>query len=442
MTGYQFKKTSVFVVLLFVIYNLLFANSILFAQENTGNGETTQDEKRDLEQQLAELEKQITEHQEKINQYQKEGKNLKGEISSLNSKIDKLNLQIKSVNLTLYKLNNEIENTQKSVNEIESKIENYKYILSKAIRNLYEADGQNLMEIVFANNQLSNFFNDVTSIVIIQNNLRMTLSQVVKLRQEMLAKKQELADEKEDAENLKAIQQTQKASVQSVKSQKDSLLKITKGKESEYQKLLTKTKETAAQIRNRIFELLGGGELTFEKAYDYAIIAEKATGVRAALVLAVLHRESLFGQNTGRCGYKTAMKPKDIPVFLEILSKLGIDPDSMLVKVSCANRDGYYGGAMGPGQFIPSTWKIFESDIARLTGNNPPSPWNNSDAFVATALYLKKYGADSKITSEEKRAAATYYCGNNWRGYACSYYSSRVMETAQKFQKDIELINS
>ncbi len=432
--NHKIIKVMFSVILLFTIYQLPITRPV-FAQEQPA----PQEDRQALEQQLAELEKQIAEHQTKIDNYQKEGKNLKGEIGSLNAKIDKLNLQIKTVNLTLNKINSDINETQKNINQIESKIENYKYVLAKAIRNLYESDKQNLMEIVFANNQLSNFYNDVTSIVIIQNNLRTALSQVVKLRQELLAKKQDLSDDKEDAENLKAVQQSQKSTVESTKKQKDTLLKVTKGKESEYQKLLKQTEVSAAQIRIRIFEFLGGGELSFEKAYDYAKLAERATGVRSALILAVLHRESLFGQNTGRCNYKTAMNPKDKPIFLEILSKLGIDPESTVAKVSCANRDGYYGGAMGPAQFIPTTWKIFEAQISAMTGNNPPSPWNHSDAFMATALYLKKYGADNGY---EKKSAAIYYCGTNWQRYACSYYASRVIETTKKFQQDIDLINS
>lgn len=399
----------------------------------------TQEQRTELERQLAELEKQIEEHQEKIEGYQKEGKNLKSEISGLNAKIDKLNLQIKAVNLTLKKLNEDIVKTQRNINQTENKIENYKYTLSRSVRNLYEADSQNLMEILLANTRLSNFFNDINNILLVQNNIQTALTDIVKLRQELLAQKQELSEEKTDAENLKAIQQSQKTGVEGAKKQKDTLLKVTKGKESEYQKLLKKTQETAAQIRIRIFELLGGGELTFEKAYDYAKLAERATGVRAALILAVLHRESLFGKNTGRCSYKTAMNPKDKPIFLEIVSKLGMDSDSIVAKVSCANRDGAYGGAMGPAQFIPSTWKIFEAQIAAMTGNNPPSPWNHADAFMATALYLKKYGADDGY---EKKSAAIYYCGSNWRRYACSYYANRVIETAKKFQQDIDFMNA
>ncbi|MDI6821035.1 MAG: lytic murein transglycosylase [Patescibacteria group bacterium] len=429
------------------IFQIVFAQNEDQNQDNTNSTEittppTTETERTALENQLADLEKQIAENQKTIETYQKQGKTLKNEINTINTKINKLNLQMKAVNLQLTKLNKEINDAQRQINRTENRIDEHKDAISRTIRTLYEADSTNLFEILVVHRRLSDFFSDISNATIIQENLRVALTKIVKLRQELLHQKEELSLEKEDAENLKIIQQSQKKGVELTQAQKTQLLKTTQGKESEYQKLLQKTKETAAQIRSRIFEFLGGGELTFEKAYDYARLAEGATGVRAALILAVLHRESLLGKNTGRCNYKKAMNPRDIPVFLEILKNFNIDPDSVVAQVSCPNQDGKYGGAMGPAQFIPSTWKIFENEIARVTGNNPPNPWNNADAFAATALYLKKYGADTKNSANEKKSAAIYYCGSNWQRYACSYYAGKVMETATKFQKDIDVLNS
>ena len=57
--------------------------------------------------------------------------------------------------------------------------------------------------------------------------------------------------------------------------QKAQLLAATKGVETKYQTLLQQTQATAAQIRNRIFQLLGGGQLSFEDAYQYAKLARR-----------------------------------------------------------------------------------------------------------------------------------------------------------------------
>ena len=135
---------------------------------------------------------------------------------------------------------------------------------------------------------------------------------------------------------------------------------------------------------------------------------------------------------------------RDIPILLALIKDLGLEKnlESGVIKVSCANSDGAYGGAMGPAQFIPSTWNIYDDDIAELTGSNPPSPWRNADAFIATALYLKNAGAGPDATlAQEKQAAAKYYAGSRWRNYLATY-GARVITAAQNFEEDIAILNS
>lgn len=411
-------------------------------------------ERKELESQLADLERQIDEQQKTVEQYQKQGKTLTGEVNLLNAKIAKLNLQIRTVNTQLTKLSDEITVTQSRINDTQTDIDIHKDAITHALRELHESDTQGMAAIMLASERLSEVFGYIDNVTRVQDNLRTSLEEITKLRQNLVAQKEELSSQKEDAENLRAIQQAQKKGVQSTQTEKTQLLKVTKGKESEYQKILAKTKESAAQIRSRIFQLLGGGELTFEKAYEYARLAEQATGVRAALTLAILNRESLLGKNVGRCTYATAMHPtRDTPYFLDLLKRLGIDPTSEFAKVSCANQHGSYGGAMGPAQFIPSTWKIYESKITAVTGNNPPSPWNNADAFAATAVYMKDLLASASCKSYadanknqvayqtliERCAAAKYYSGSKWYTYRF-WYGDPVVVQANDYEDDIKVL--
>jgi hypothetical protein len=136
--------------------------------------------------------------------------------------------------------------------------------------------------------------------------------------------------------------------------------------------------------------------------------------------------------------------------------------DAKTTPVSCPiSSDGSYGGAMGPSQFMPSTWNMYKNRIAEVTGANPPSPFSNLDAMTGTALYLKdayysdacekyakdacrQYGlcdTDEQQTLHERCAAAKYYAGANWYRFRMSYGES-VASRAIQFQKDIDLMNA
>ncbi len=411
---------------------------------DTTSVQSQANERTALESQLKDLETQINQYEDQVTSYQKQGSSLKGEISTLNSKISKLNLQIQAINLTLSSLNQKISETQGQIQTTQDTISQNKQTLAVLLQNLYKNDSVSLVEIFIKHPQLSDFFGDLNNLTLLQNNVRVSIGQITDLQNQLKDKEAQFALAKADAQSVKQYQAAQKAQIDSTKAEKNQLLAATKGQESKYQTLLAQTKKTASEIRSRIFQLLGGGELSFEQAYGFAKLASGATGVDPALILAVLDRESALGQNVGRCNYKTAMSPGNQTVFLQLTSQLNINPD--VVTVSCANKDGAYGGAMGPAQFVPQTWALYKNKIAAITKNNPPSPWNNADAFVATGLYLEDASVGCKQvysaqTSINRCTAAKYYAGGNWKSYLWTY-GEAVVQHAQQFGDDIATIGA
>jgi peptidoglycan hydrolase CwlO-like protein len=411
------------------------------ATSTAGSSDT---ERTQLETQLQQLETQINQYQGQISSYEKQGNTLSSQIATLNAKIASINLQIQATNLTLTELNDNITQTQSQIVVTQADIVNKKAALVNLLQGLYENDQVSLIEMFLKNPQLSDFWNDTQNISLLQDNLRVAVQQVTDLQGQLQDQEQQFEASKEDTLSVQQYQKAQASEIADTKTQKNQLLVATKGQESKYQTLLQQTQATAAQIRNRIFQLLGGGQLSFEDAYQYALAASNATGVDPSLILAVLDRESALGQNVGQCSYKTSMSPSNIPIFLQITQQLGLDPNTMMV--SCANADGAYGGAMGPAQFVPSTWELYASGIAKITGDDPPSPWKNADAFVATGLYLEDAmtGCKANYTatlSIERCTAAKYYAGSRWANYLWTY-GEAVVERAQSFQQDITTITS
>ena len=399
-------------------------------------GQALTGDKAQLERELADVEREISVYQNTIDDYRKQGSSLGGEIKKLDAEAKKLSLEIKAIDLSLARLNAEIAKNQGNIKVTDAKLAFDKRALGEALQSLAEEDGKNLAEILFANPELSHFFNNVNGLMSLGDDLKDALAEITITRTELLDLKQQLAEKKTDTSELKSSRDNEKKKLANKKKEKNDLLAQTKGQEAQYQVLLKESQKTAAQIRSRIFEFLGGGQMTFEQAYQIAKGASALVGVRPALLLAVLDHESALGKNVGRCNYRTAMHPtRDMPLFLTLTASLGLNPEAM--SVSCANKDGAYGGAMGPSQFIPSTWNMYTKRISSLTGSNPASPWRNMDAFVATALYLKDAGASgSQNVAADRQAAARYYAGARWRNYLWTY-GERVVSKARQFEEDI-----
>jgi membrane-bound lytic murein transglycosylase B len=128
------------------------------------------------------------------------------------------------------------------------------------------------------------------------------------------------------------------------------------------------------------------------------------------------------------------MKPtRDIQPFLRIVNALGRDPKQ--TRVSCPFSTGY-GGAMGPSQFIPSTWELFQNRIATALGVSATDPWEPKHAFMASAIYLADLGADSDQYTDERNAACRYYSGRacDSKKPANAFYGDQVAAKAKTIQ--------
>jgi membrane-bound lytic murein transglycosylase B len=95
-----------------------------------------------------------------------------------------------------------------------------------------------------------------------------------------------------------------------------------------------------------------------------------------------------------------------------------------------------WGGAMGPAQFIPSTWIKYKDRVKQITGS--ADPWNVKDAFVAAALYLADYGAVNGNIESERKAAMIYFSGTTNQKY--SFYANSVMSIASRYEEDIKIL--
>jgi membrane-bound lytic murein transglycosylase B len=101
---------------------------------------------------------------------------------------------------------------------------------------------------------------------------------------------------------------------------------------------------------------------------------------------------------------------------------------------------GGYGGAMGPAQFIPSTWALYDARIAATNGD-VANPWNPQDAITAMSYLLSDNGANAGGYTASYNAAARYYAG--WNGpntSAGKSYASQVMARVASIQQNVDFL--
>ncbi len=421
-------------------------------------GLTPAQEREQLEQELQALEAEIESIEGDITKTQQEKKTLQNQIYILKSKIRKLNLQIDQSNKIIVDLRFQITDTTVSIDKTQQDIETKKQQLAEILQRIYREDQRSMTEIILTGPTLSDFFNNLAGLQALQERNSELLESTIQLSGYLQEQKGKLETEKSDEEHFVRIQILQRQESRFLTSQNEDLLEVTRGRESEYQKLLVNRQKKAQGIRSRIFELIGVPEApTFGEAVAIAKAVSRLTSVRPAFILAVLTQESNIGKNVGQCYLKDTrtgngvtvqgapvsrvMKPsRDVQPFLQIAQALGRDPFN--TPVSCPIPSvGGYGGAMGPAQFIPSTWVSYQDEIAQLKGSTG-DPWNIRDAFLAASVYLADAKATRQTYEYEWCAAVTYFSGNcslrNQIRY--EFYGDSVMAITARYEEDIKAL--
>lgn len=416
----------------------------------------TPEERRELEQQLAQLEKDMAQTQQTINGLQAEGASLQRDIAILDGEIKKAKLQVQATEIEIRQLENGIKVHGRTITTLTGKIENEREALAQILRRTQEINDYTLMEAVFSSGNLSDFFADLDAYAMINEEMHVSFEELRSSRLASERAKSSLEGQKTDQEILREALVLEQREVEVKEAEKQKLLAETKGQEALYQQLKNVQEQTAAQIRAKLFPLRDTEGIQFGTAVEYAKQASAKTGVRPALILAILSQESDLGKNVGQClitsletgdgkGKNTGnpfpgtMKmPRDTVPFERIMKASGRDWAN--TPVSCPLPGGY-GGAMGPTQFIPSTWEMYDARIRSTLGVAAADPWNALHAITATALYLADVGATGGTYLAEHTAAARYYAGGNWATSGQGYGTS-VMNKAAAFQKDIDFLEA
>ncbi|NTV44433.1 MAG: hypothetical protein HGA67_01925 [Candidatus Yonathbacteria bacterium] len=392
-----------------------------------------------LQADLAQIEKEKAALATQMSTLSNQKSSLERDIALLDAQIKEAQLSIRARDLSIQKLTGDIGKKGEVIGQLSDKLVRERESLGRLIKKTDELDAFSLVEVVLSNQNISDFFVDLDNFNVIETSLGKSFSEIEYTKSYTAEQKTALEDKKSEEMELRKLQTLQKERIDEKRTERNQVLKQTKGQEKLYQELLANKERNAAIIRSELFTLRGSAAIPFGQALEYANTASRATGVRAALILGIIREETNLGENVGTGNWNTDMHPtRDVPVFKEICASLGLNPDTMPV-----SKKAWYGwgGAMGPAQFIPSTWVLYRDRIGQLTGHNPPNPWNPLDAFTATAVLLKDNGAGKGTHASERLAALRYLAGwKNAEKADYAFYGDDVMEFAAEYQRQIDIL--
>lgn len=448
----------------FVLAIFVFA---LLVGNLTVHAETDAERRKRLELELQQVERQILQQKVLVEDKQLERQSLERDLDLLDAEIKKAQLGIQARSVAIQQLSDQILDKEEAVVILNERLGKQEKSLAELMRKTQAIDDYSLVEVLLSNQNFSQFFTDFESFRAINDSLRESLELLQDIKRDTITQKLALEEKQQTEAELKDLQEIEKQTIEARESEKEEILEVTRGEEQAYQELLESQQKTASQLRAQLFDLLGGGgAIPFPEAVELAKVAGRQAGISPALVLAILEQESAYGSNIGSCIYddlvhgRAVMHPdRDAPVFVAMAETLGFDP--RVQQISCpwiraGERIGW-GGAMGPSQFIPSTWAIyggFENNgagweynrsndaIRALLGSSlPSSPFRNQDAFLATALYMRDQGASGGTYDAEWRAAIRYFAGWNGPNNVINHpYGDNVMARKARLEREIQIL--
>src|SRR3989344_5548816 len=145
-----------------------------------------------LEKELAELEKEITAQRALLNGKQRESVSLERDIAILEAQIQKAKLEIRARDIEITSLGKEIVKKVDTINALDAKLARQKNSLSEMLQKTRELDEASLVLLTFANESISDFFQDLDDFEVLQGELQKSFNEIRETREYTAQEKEAL----------------------------------------------------------------------------------------------------------------------------------------------------------------------------------------------------------------------------------------------------------
>lgn len=249
-------KQSIIIKLFSIVAVILVLSGGLFSGSRFIYAISIIDEiKKEIElraQEVKDLASTIKKYQKDLEAVGKQENTLQNQINRMNKEIAILNLNIKKTQTQIIEAGLKIDELKNQVYVKEDEIESRKEKLAHIILLMSQSEPGNLLSLAFSTKNLSDFFSQQESLANLQRDIKISLDELKTFKSELENFKKDKEAQQAELKSLNEELGSQWQITNEQKTEKDSLLKDTRNKEKEYQRIINELNRKRQDVESEI----------------------------------------------------------------------------------------------------------------------------------------------------------------------------------------------
>lgn len=210
---------------------------------------------KDRKNKITSLHKQIEVYQANINARRSQAASIGSEIAIIEDDAARASLDIEALETEIEQLGLEIQQADLQIQEAEAEIALNKERLSSFVRQLYYNSETDYLEILLMNTSVADFFDTFYYLERADADVKQTLVRIKVLREQLLAQRTTLAQQKKSQENLRTTLVGKKDALEEKRATKQQLVVQSLLTAEKFEKLLADARAEQAGIDAQVAEL-------------------------------------------------------------------------------------------------------------------------------------------------------------------------------------------
>ncbi len=220
----------------YILVGLLLVIPMVFSYAQTADDLNIKINQKNTD--ITQLEQEIKQYQNELDNLGKQKNSLSGSIKQLDITRKKLEADILLTQKKIEKTNLKIQSLGSQINIKENSISNNTGAIKSGIKNINEFELESTLETILSNGTFTSAWNDIDNIISIREKIREQIIELKQIKGELEDTRKETVDAKNELLALKKELADQKKIVEQNTVEKKKLLAQTKNSETSYQKLL------------------------------------------------------------------------------------------------------------------------------------------------------------------------------------------------------------